>query len=89
MFDIYRLLLLAALGSSAAINHELQPNVSGTVIQNRMVSAGVYQMGIAKMSGVGNVRKREPASRLENPVIGDIYMISSMLYAQPFRSSPD
>jgi hypothetical protein len=82
MFAICRLLLLAALGSSAAVNHQSQLNVSGTIIQNRMVSAGVYQMGVTKLSGVGNVRKRVPASKIQNPVIGDIYMVSSMFYIQ-------
>jgi hypothetical protein len=88
MFAICRLLLLAALGSSAAVKHELQMNVSGTRIENRMVSAGVYQMGVTKLSGVGNVQRREPASKLQNPVIGDIYMVSSMLHIQPIGTKP-
>ncbi|KAM3075640.1 hypothetical protein ACMFMG_007774 [Clarireedia jacksonii] len=83
MFVVYRLLLLAALGFSAAINHEFQPNVSGTIIQNRMVSTGVYQMGITKLLGVGNIRRRAPASKIQNPVIGDIYMVSMQIGTPP------
>ncbi|PQE34029.1 Peptidase A1 protein [Rutstroemia sp. NJR-2017a WRK4] len=45
MFAICRLLLLAALGSSAAVKHELYMNFSATRIENRMcISDGCYEI---------------------------------------------
>ncbi|KAF7938755.1 uncharacterized protein EAE98_001093 [Botrytis deweyae] len=85
MFSMLTWLLLLAVAVAAFLDVEddFKNNATAKVLPNRMVDDGVFQLGVTKVAGVPNVRKRQSKSNLANPYIGDIYMITVQIGYPP------
>ncbi|TGO68733.1 hypothetical protein BOTNAR_0020g00030 [Botryotinia narcissicola] len=88
MFAMITWLLLLAVAVAAFLDVEddFENNATAKVLPNRMVDDGVFQLGVTKVVGVPNVRKRQSKSNLANPYIGDIYMITVVQIGYPPQS---
>ncbi|TGO90809.1 hypothetical protein BPOR_0050g00140 [Botrytis porri] len=85
MFSMVTGLILLAVAVTAFldVDDDFEINATAKVLPNRMVDDGVLQLGVTKVAGVPNVRKRQSMSNLANPYIGDIYMITVQIGYPP------
>ncbi|TGO48928.1 hypothetical protein BCON_0225g00040 [Botryotinia convoluta] len=77
------LLLAVAVAAFLDVEDDFENNATAKVLPKRMVDDGVFQLGVTKVAGVPNVRKRQSKSNLANPYIGDNYMITVQIGYPP------